>query len=263
MLTRYFVGKDALDHAKLTEEGTTASAACANAWDVENQQQVGASIPGYKAGASVMSLSPGGDAIALTSGTDSMVLLWDLKEKKIKGELMRSHRDAVTSVAFSPDGKLLALTYADPDIYARLLDPKTHKFLELDPDKYSAPLLHCIAFSPDGTMLAAGGGMGQGEVLLWNVETHRRLGGRINASTTEVTSISFSPDGSTLASGSLDGTVRLWDPVSHDLIATLAEAQKFKRVAASLAYSPDGKLLAWGNEADGKLICGMSAVMRD
>ena len=138
--------------------------------------------------------------------------------------------------------------------YAHLWDSKTHKLLgDLDPDRYSVPFLYLIAFSPDGRMLAAAGGQGQGEILLWDVYTHRRLGSRINASATFVTSIAFSPDGSTLASGSLDGTVRLWDPVSHDLIATLAEAQKSKRVAASIAYSPDGKVLAWGNEADGTI----------
>ena len=201
-----------------------------------------------------MSVSPEGNLIALTSGTDSTVLLWDLNKRKITGELKRSYKSSITNVVFSPDGKLLASIGTDQESYAHLWDSKTHKLLgDLDPDRYSVPFLYLIAFSPDGRMLAAAGGQGQGEILLWDVYTHRRLGSRINASATFVTSIAFSPDGSTLASGSLDGTVRLWDPVSHDLIATLAEAQKSKRVAASIAYSPDGKVLAWGNEADGTI----------
>jgi WD40 repeat protein len=216
-------------------------------WDVASQRQVGASMTGYE-GLPSASFSPDGGLIAVSGSWGPAVQLLDPKQRKVIGELERSYKDKVTSVAFSPDGKILASTYIGMDSYVRLWDPGTRKFLgELQADSVYPPLLQCIAFSPDGETLAAAGGMSHGDVLLWNVQTRLRLGDRIDASRTEITSIAFSPDGSTLATASLDGNVRLWNPVSHDLVATLAEPQQ-KRVAPSVAYSPDGKILASSNE---------------
>lgn len=67
-----------------------------------------------------------------------------------------------------------------------------------------------VAYSPDGTILASGGG--SGSIHLWNANTgklkkvlygHHKYQG--------VKSLVFSPDGNTLASGSNDGTILLWD----------------------------------------------------
>ena len=55
-----------------------------------------------------------------------------------------------------------------------------------------------------------------------------------------VTSVKFSPDGNLLAVGGY-GQVRLFDPASERVMATLSGHANFVR---SLAFSPDGKLLA-------------------
>ncbi len=68
-----------------------------------------------------------------------------------------------------------------------------------------------VAFSPDGTLLAAAGG--DGTVRLWNPATGKSIGTPLPAGTgprAGVTAVAFSPDGTLLASAGADGTVRTW-----------------------------------------------------
>jgi WD40 repeat protein len=64
-----------------------------------------------------------------------------------------------------------------------------------------------VAFSPDGSQLAAGNGFY--EVSWWEVDDGTLLR-QVRAHSDSVNTVAFSPDGRLLASGSLDGTVHLW-----------------------------------------------------
>ena len=112
----------------------------------------------------------------------------------------------VRSVAFSPDGKTLAVGNRDQTV--TLWDVAT--------GRRQAPLLgadhsegvNAVAISPDGKTLASGSD--DNTIKLWDLPTRREratLRGHANA----VMNLTFSADGKTLASGSLDSTVRLWD----------------------------------------------------
>src|SRR5262245_20186678 len=105
--------------------------------------------------------------------------------------------------------------------------------------------VYCLAFSPDGKLLATGTGTrgsDEASLMLWEVATGKRwreLPGHNSCS-----SLAFSPDGKTLAANGAKGsTTHIWD------IPSLRIRQSIKvrpEQVRCLAISPDGKLLAAG-----------------
>ena len=103
-----------------------------------------------------------------------------------------------------------------------------------------------VAFSPDGTTLAAG--LADGTVKLWNVAAKTNIATLgtpgYGALADEVSSVAFSPDGTTLAAGLANGAVKLWNVAAKTNIATFT--MRATRPVYSVAFSPDGKTLAAG-----------------
>ena len=152
------------------------------------------------------------------------------------------HADRVHSVAFSPDGKILASGSYDRTI--RLWNVATHS--PIGKLTGNAGEVYSVAFSHDGRTLASGGD--DGTVRLWDVRTHRQLGQPMNGHDGEINSVAFSPDGTTVASGGENGTVRLWDVRTHRQLGSALTGHV--RKVWSVAFSPDGRTLASGG-ADG------------
>jgi WD40 repeat protein len=98
--------------------------------------------------------------------------------------------------------------------------------------------IRCLAYSPDGRVIATGGG--DGDVRLWEAATRKPLA-ELEGHTNYVKTLAFSPDGKTLATGCDDRTVKLWDVSSGKERATFAD---FDHQIYALAFSPDGALLA-------------------
>ena len=98
--------------------------------------------------------------------------------------------------------------------------------------------LRDIAFSPEGQYLAVASGIG---VWIYEVATSRAL--MLIPTASSVRSVSFSSDGATLASGARDGTVKLWDVATRELVATL---EGHTSGVNSVSFSLDGAILASG-----------------
>ena len=195
---------------------------------------------------------------------------------------LTGHSNYVNSVAFSPDGQILASGSEDNTI--KLWQPSTGKEIRtLTGHSYS---VNSIAFSPDGQLLASGSS--DNTIKLWQPSTgketltltgHSNLGQthlnsrflfrsgfhefisintkwlkpllsgqfknkmRLPCHFDSVRSVTFSPDGQILASGSLDNTIKLWQQVTGEEIRTLTNHSDF----SSVTFSPDGQILASGS----------------
>lgn len=147
---------------------------------------------------------------------------------------------SVSSVAFSPDGTLVASGCMNGK--ARVWDAKTGELRRVF-GIASSRLINAIAFSSDGETLAAAGIHMDKTVKLWNVRTGsllRKLAGHTDV---EIHAIAFSPDGARLASAGNDATVRVWDVSTGDLQHTL---KSHKGAVTAITFSPDGKTVASG-----------------
>ena len=143
----------------------------------------------------------------------------------------------VTEVAYSPDGKLIAVMGA---IGIWFYDAES-----LEEVGMIAHGARTIAFSPDGRTLASG--HRDRTIYLWDVSTQKSVASLLFPGRRGVTTLSYSLDGKTLAVGYGNGDIALWDTGTQQQTAVLDTSA---RVLWALAFSPDGQLLASGGHED-------------
>ncbi|MDE0185432.1 MAG: sigma-70 family RNA polymerase sigma factor [Candidatus Poribacteria bacterium] len=139
----------------------------------------------------------------------------------------------VTRLAYSPDGKLIAVMGA---IGIWIYDAES-----LTEVGMIARGARTIAFSPDGRTLASG--HRDRTIYLWDVSTQKPVGSLLFPGRRGVTTLSYSLDGKTLAVGYGNGNIALWDTATQQKTALLDTDSS---ILWTLAFSPDGKLLASG-----------------
>ena len=202
-------------------------------WDAENGELLH-TFRGHSQAVHSVTFAPDGRLLA-SAGFDTTVRLWDLSHPQDPAVVLEHHAP-VFHIAFSPKGDLLAAGCADQAV--RIWDVPGRKVLRINREHPNN--VFAVAFHPTDCLIASGG-QDVEAVRLWDPGTGADV--RLLPWEDDVRCLAFGADGKLLAAGSYRGALKVWDlspggaePLTHHLYAG---------AVSSVAFSPDGRRLAW------------------
>jgi WD40 repeat protein/serine/threonine protein kinase len=218
-------------------------------WDADSGAEL-CRIEGHESSISWACFLPEGQRI-LTASSDRTVRMWD----KETGKELARHEGFSGPLGFvspSPDGSEF-ITHLDSSSgrIAAVIRPVIPLNQRRTLKGHNAAV-NCLAFSPDGALLASGGGLPRNldddRVIFWDTRdnTIRR---EIKTGHGPVLGVAYFPDGTRIATGNEDGTASIYDVTTGQCLRTMSGHMKS---CGSVAVSPDGAILAtasWDNNA--------------
>jgi WD40 repeat protein len=198
-------------------------------WDTATGREAG-TLDGFDDAVDTVSFLP--DGATLVSRAGNTIRLLNIHSGTELAELPGDPVYAV-NLAFSPDGKILAVGKHDGSIklWDAVMGRERRTLIGHNNE------IRNVTFSPDGKVLASAGY--DNHIKLWDVDTGKEL--RSWAMDPGfLCNVVFSPDGQTLASGQQDGTILFWDVATGQVNFTLQSTDW----PVSISYSPDGRMLA-------------------
>ncbi|QGJ70465.1 Hypothetical protein PBC10988_21620 [Planctomycetales bacterium 10988] len=180
------------------------------------------------------------------------IILWDPQEGT-ELQVMKGHTDFVEDLLFTPNNRFLYSAGWDGALIK--WDPESGDLVRKW-DSYHPGKIYTLAYSPQHNLLVTGGE--DQTVLLLGTQTERSLGS-LQGFGGHIADLAFHPSGKWLAVGSGDGVVTLWEfpkeskprdgkfADSLKKIATINETQDESTHIESVAFSPDGRWLAFSN----------------
>lgn len=219
---------------------------------------------GHRAFIKDLAFSPEGQSL-VSASDDKTIRIWDWQAgvtlRTLRGYAGSGNDGKVFATAISPDGRTVAAGgyfgagpgENPPYGEIRLFNQSTGRMKAVLPGNELA--VYALAFSPDGTRLAAGGQ--DGYVYVWKADPSAESGWaeetRLDADSVHVQKIAFAKGGERVVATTTDNGIRLWDLASGDELVLAPEAIPLHDVAImALAVSPDGSRFATGS-ADGQV----------
>lgn len=175
-------------------------------------------------------ISPDGGLVAAAPQPTNQVEVWDAVAGKERAAFKVEAR-MVESLAFSPDGKTLAV--GDFDGKLRLWDVAEGKDRVVL--RHPAPVW-ALGYSPDGKTLAS---VDRNVGVVWDPATGKEVA-RFERGRARFLCVAVSPGGKLVATA-VDDHIDLWDGRTGESRGAVTTAQ---RGVVSMAFSPDGKTLA-------------------
>ena len=182
----------------------------------------------------MIAFSPDGKTLAIPQ-SDGTVVLYDVASGTT-GEPLRLHSGSILGVAFSPDGRMLASSSVDHTL--RITDLTTRRGRQV----FKGFDCQVIAFSPDGTTLAATTNFPDARLRLWNTKTLKEIPFR-SKHQDRAGGLAFHPAGTSLATVDLSSKARVWD-LANGGARSWASGSKLGGARQTVGYSPDGRYLA-------------------
>ncbi|GEM_PF-3080366 len=218
---------------------TAGSDGSARVWNTSTGEEL-LVMRGHTSDVLDAAFSPDGRRI-VTAGADDTVRVWDARTGEQIAQL-EGETQLVQRVMYSPDGSLIVSVGQNQVV--NVWNAETLQPVGYSPLTATVPLF-ASAFSPDGSLIAAGGGRtssgsNEGIVYLWDTRTGEQLAAQTLHSNI-VFSLAFSPDGGTLHSVGPDGFEGVID------LTTLAQGSATARYAdigiTAIVLPPDGSTI--------------------
>ncbi|MGA7919560.1 MAG: hypothetical protein WCA38_07790, partial [Candidatus Acidiferrales bacterium] len=248
------VAEDVVNGVSFSPDGSRIAAAVGDhrkgssavqIWDSDTGKEI-FSFRVHSSPVSQLAFSKNGKCVASLSKEGGEVLFWNSDS----GDVMFSIRKkGIRALAISPSGDTIAVageSVREPDGKTRteIALWKTSIGKEVAILSGVGSSLDALAFSPDGTRLAAGGGhLKKGEVTIWDLESRKELLSFVGHSS-QVFAVAFSPDSQRVASGGYDNLVKVWNAQTGEQLFTLAG---HNGTVSSVAFTPRGERIASGS----------------
>lgn len=172
--------------------------------------------------------------------------LWDLRSGELVSEPER-HSDAITAIAYSPDGSQLATASEDGSV--RTWQADNGRSISIWSGAQS--VINAVLYSKDGERIYSAGG--DAKLVAWEPASDQTavvlppIGGKVNA-------LDLAPDGSRAVTGDETGRVWTWDLAARAKIQAL-DRQTYASITSAV-FSPDGKYIAIAGSEKVVLIIG-------
>lgn len=201
--------------------------------------------PSLTGGVSSVAFSPNSGVLAAGDGNGN-TYLFDVSSGRSMSFLKGPNSELVSSLAFS---KSQALAVGDNNGNIYIWNLGTDKLQEeLSGTAGNEAGISAVAFSSDGTTLAAAGR--EGIITLWDTNTQRQTVKFVEPGGKLVNSVAFSPLGQILASGDSNGRTYLFNVSTGNMQSDMRDPGASIGGVASVAFSQNGQTLATGDGDD-------------